>query len=115
MRMWGVDPTLLCRNHLLGEHRELHCLIGNLTRKRSIYGYVKNGLVDPSEIVTRHEAIAEEMLRREYNHKSPLPKEFIHRSIRYKKYPLNIDENLIELSRRCEKCRDRIARIKETL
>ena len=24
MRIWDVDPALLCRSHLLGEHRELH-------------------------------------------------------------------------------------------
>lgn len=24
MRMWMVDPTIMCRQHLLGEHYELH-------------------------------------------------------------------------------------------
>lgn len=24
MRMWMIDPKLLCRKHLLGEHNEIH-------------------------------------------------------------------------------------------
>jgi hypothetical protein len=24
MRIWDIEPRKLCRNHLLGEHRELH-------------------------------------------------------------------------------------------
>lgn len=28
MRMWMVDPKIMCRKHLLGEHLELHMLAG---------------------------------------------------------------------------------------
>lgn len=26
MRIWDLSPKRLCRNHLLGEHRELHAI-----------------------------------------------------------------------------------------
>ena len=32
MRQWMVDPRLLCRKHLLGEHVENHMFIGTLKR-----------------------------------------------------------------------------------
>jgi len=30
--MWGVNPKLLCKKHLLGEHGEIH---NDLAKKRS--------------------------------------------------------------------------------
>ena len=37
MRIWDVPPSLLCRQHLLGEHRELHGLWRILTENRQGY------------------------------------------------------------------------------
>lgn len=34
MRMWVVNPKILCRKHLLGEHVELHMATGHLQRGR---------------------------------------------------------------------------------
>lgn len=50
MRMWNVDPNLLCRKHLLGEHREMHMLANAICKKRSIAGYLAKGLVEPESI-----------------------------------------------------------------
>ena len=33
MRMWGVDPKQMCRQHLLGEHVELHMQAGAVLEK----------------------------------------------------------------------------------
>ncbi len=33
MRIWDIPPKLLCRNHLLGEHRELHAIWSILTQE----------------------------------------------------------------------------------
>jgi len=70
--MWMTDPTTMCRKHLLGEHVELHMLVGALRKGISLYGYIKNDLIEPSMIFFRHKQIAEEMVDRGYNHKSPL-------------------------------------------
>ena len=36
MRMWLVPPSHMCRKHLLGEHVELHMLLGTLKKGKSI-------------------------------------------------------------------------------
>ena len=44
MRIWDLPPALLCRQHLLGEHRELHGLWIVLTQRRAGYrGIRKRG------------------------------------------------------------------------
>jgi hypothetical protein len=75
MRIWDVDPALLCRAHLLGEHRELHAVWNVHTLGKS--GYARH----PETIrwqgrlralFERHEALVQEMERRGYRHASPL-------------------------------------------
>lgn len=100
MRMWNVDPKVLCDKHLLGEHVEMHMFIGTIKKGISMKGYVEGGLVEMTNIVKRHDALALEMLTRGMRHKSPI--EEIH-------YPfgqgaVNIEANLVELARRCPAC-----------
>jgi len=33
MRIWDIAPGKLCRNHFLGEHRELHAIWSILTKQ----------------------------------------------------------------------------------
>jgi hypothetical protein len=68
--MWMVDPAIMCRQHLLGEHRELHALRGLLLTGRSMTGYRE--LVQLPDLWTRHAALVAEMERRGYRHHSPL-------------------------------------------
>jgi len=42
MRIWDIPPRKLCRNHLLGEHRELHAIWSILIRSKK--GYLKHPL-----------------------------------------------------------------------
>ena len=72
MRMWGVNPAIMCTQHLLGEHVEMHMFAGSINKGISIDGYVKNGLVDTCLIQARHEPLACEMMKRGLNHKSPM-------------------------------------------
>jgi len=72
MRMWNVDPKTMCRMHLLGEHLEMHMFAGCIRTGRPLSGYIKAGLVEPAKVKLRHDALAEEMLRRGYAHCSPL-------------------------------------------
>lgn len=73
MRMWGIDPKLMCQKHLCGEHVEMHMLVGTIRKGISIRGYVDGGLVETQNIAHRHEQLSAEMLRRGYRHESPLP------------------------------------------
>jgi len=72
MRMWMVNPKILCQKHLFGEHVELHMFIGTLKRKISISGYIKNNLLEILSIEQRHSELLTEIIDRKYNHKSPL-------------------------------------------
>ena len=103
MRMWMVPPHLLCRQHLLGEHNELHALVGSINKGISVKGYIRDGLAEIHNIVSRHSQLVSEMLRRGYNHKSPLPS-----FSEYTAGIINVNDNIQELCRRCTRCKERI-------
>ena len=71
MRMWMVDPRILCRKHLLGEHVELSMFIGTFKRKLQINGYIKKNLIEPLSLLNRHDELEQEIIRRDMNHNSP--------------------------------------------
>jgi len=100
MRMWMTEPRLLCRNHLLGEHVELHMLAGTLRRGKSLGRFLTDALVDPTSVNSRHEELTEEMQRRGYNHQSPLP----HVPYAGPRVLIDPSTNLRELARRCTAC-----------
>lgn len=101
--MWMTDPKLLCRNHLLGEHKEVHMVAGCLRRKKTLGRYLTDKLVDPTLVSARHEVLVVELTRRGYNHKSPLG------DAPYEGDSTHIDPevNLRELARRCPACATR--------
>lgn len=66
MRMWMVNPKLLCGKHLRGEHVEMHMFEGCIRLGKSIKGYLEKGFVDPKRIKSRHNELAQEMLNRGY-------------------------------------------------
>jgi len=103
MRQWLVNPEFLCRQHLLGEHQECHTFMGCIKKGTSLKGYIKNGLVEVHNIKSRHDELAMEMIKRGYNHKSPL-EEFNFQNAGY----VNREQNIEELKNRCLKCKMRI-------
>jgi hypothetical protein len=70
--MWMVDPRMMCRQHLLGEHFETHVIANNIARGRGIAGFIRNNVIEPHSISSRHDALVEEMERRGMKHRSPL-------------------------------------------
>lgn len=104
MRMWMVPPRFLCRNHLLGEHRELHALAGIVARGTRLDGYITNGLIDTGRIVIRHKQLVAEMISRGYNHNSPL--DHLDGAAQGR---VDEEKNINELHQRCAACRERIA------
>lgn len=77
MRIWDLSPRILCRQHLLGEHRELHGLWNIITLGKRGYSQHPETLRwvgKAAALFARHEALVSEMERRGYNHKSPLDK-----------------------------------------
>jgi hypothetical protein len=101
MRMWNVNPEILCKQHLLGEHAEMHMFVGTIRKGISIGGYLDNGLVNPGQIKARHDRLVTEMNRRGMNHKSPIDAEPLPGDPRIS---VDVNANIHELSRRCPKC-----------
>jgi hypothetical protein len=75
MRIWDLPPRLLCRQHLLGEHRELHAiwliLIGR-NRGYAQHPETLRWVGKRAALFLRHQALVAEMERRGYTHASPL-------------------------------------------
>lgn len=75
MRIWDLPPRILCRQHLLGEHRELHGLWNILTlgkRGYSMHPETVRWVGKLAALYARHEALVKEMELRGYVHRSPL-------------------------------------------
>ena len=113
MRLWMVNPAIMCRQHLLGEHRETHTFAGTLRKKINIDGYLIEGELDPRLLVARHEELVREMLRRGYGHYSPIDvPDFSYLNLQ-EDYYINFDASLKLLLSRCETCRERYEQSKE--
>ena len=77
MRIWDLEPGILCRNHLLGEHLELHCIWTVITQGKKGYSRHPETLRWVGRLKAlylRHEKLVAEMESRGYNHISPLDK-----------------------------------------
>jgi len=108
MRQWRVNPKMLCRKHLLGEHVEHHMFMGSIKRGFSVEGYLRDGFLEPRTLRSRHDEIAAEMTRRGYNHKSPL--QHVDTS-HLRDGKINIPNNIEDLRRRCKDCAARIEKV----
>ena len=111
MRMWMVEPRIMCRSHLLGEHAEIHMFVWNIDRKHSVKGYLTKGFLETHNLYCRHEELAQELTKRGYQHNSPLDAKW-----KRVKHAGSIDRkrSLEELVNRCAKCRARNRDLKET-
>ncbi len=75
MRIWDVPVRQLCRNHLLGEHRELHAIWNIITLDKKGYAThpeTRRWRGKLKALFLRHEAEVAEMARRGYRHHTPL-------------------------------------------
>ena len=75
MRIWDVPAAALCRQHLLGEHRELHGLWNILTLGKRGYSHhpeTRRWEGKLAALFARHEVLVAEMRRRGFEHRSPL-------------------------------------------
>ena len=75
MRIWDIPVTKLCRNHLLGEHRELHAIWSILVQGKKGYSRHPETLRWKGKLAAlyvRHTMLVKEMSARGYNHRSDL-------------------------------------------
>lgn len=108
MRMWMINPKILCKKHLLGEHGELHKHRWTFEKKHKKDKYIENNCIEPKSMKERHDELANELKRRRYNHNSPfkmpdinyLPK-------KYRDYSVDRQAALEDLLARCSECKKR--------
>jgi hypothetical protein len=108
-RMWMVDPEIMCRQHLLGEHAELHMIAGNIKLGRSIEGYILINAIEPKSLNGRHRELVAEMVSRGMTHKSPLD----FSTELYQDVVVDKDASLRLLVGRCSSCADRAKGVSE--
>ncbi len=75
MRIWDLPPSVFCREHLLGEHSELHALWQILVEDQKAYNQHPETCRWRGKrraLFERHRKLVEEMKRRGYDHDSPL-------------------------------------------
>ena len=104
MRMWLVPPKIMCDQHLLGEHFEMHMFVGTILKKKSIKGYLDNGLIEVPMLKFRHNELVEEMMLRGMKHNSPLDK-FLYKG---RMGHISREKSKKELLDRCESCRKKM-------
>jgi hypothetical protein len=113
MRMWMVDPKILCNQHLLGEHGEIHkhrhvFVKGWKITKRVISNNVQ---IEPKSMASRHDELVQEMLLRwpkENGHASPYEQPDLSLYTEYEKsVVVDVDMALKDLLNRCDKCYNR--------
>ena len=110
MRMWMVNPKLLCDKHLLGEHGEIHKHRHNFEKHHKIDKRISPVVqIEPSSMESRHDEVAREMLRRKMNHKSPYTQPDISYLPEEQQYAkVDIDNSIKDLVDRCPECKKRI-------
>ncbi len=100
-----LNPNVPCDNHLLGEHVELHMLVGCINKGRNLNNYMKKGLVDLHLIRPRHQVLVKEMEKRGFTHVSVLPDYWLQPTFMGSENPKT---SLNDLCKRCLKCGEAI-------
>lgn len=104
-----VDPRIMCRQHLLGEHAEIHAFVGAINHGYSVKGYLKNGLLEVHSLYSRHKELVKEMKRRGYRHTSSLDDKWRQAA---RLGSIDKEKNLKQLIERCTRCRKRYTRVR---
>lgn len=107
MRIWDLSPSLLCRQHLLGEHRELHAIWSVITKKKR--GYSRHPetirwVGKLKALYIRHQTLVDEMKKRNYIHKSDLPIKFATGNKRQNIFINTVDEQIEILKKKNCSC-----------
>ena len=104
--MWMISPELLCKKHLIGEHGEIHKHRHNFVKRHSISGRILPIVqIEPENMKTRHDELAQEMIRREFKHNSPYEMPDIsYLPEKAQKVKVDINISIEDLVERCEEC-----------
>ena len=103
-----VNPAFLCRQHLLGEHNEIHKHRHNFVKGHRIKGRIEINAVEPMAMQARHDELVEEMIIRGYKHKSPYEQPNLDKySDEDREAKVDKESSLKMLVDRCQMCKIR--------
>jgi hypothetical protein len=105
-----VNPVIMCRQHLIGEHGELHKFLPSFFDKKDVfYRFYPEVQIQFKGYIKRHNVLVNEMLRRGYNHKSPIVKIPDFKNIYSEFWDMEVDKqvSLKLLLNRCSECKER--------
>jgi len=108
MRIWDISPDKLCRQHLLGEHRELHAIWSILVHNKKGYAHHPETLRWKGKLKAlylRHEQQIKEMGKRGFFHNSPLDINIAKDSNKQKEFVDSIEEQIRILKNKNCKCK----------
>ena len=108
MRIWDIPVENLCRNHLLGEHSELHAIWSIITKEKNGYSHhpeVIRWKRKLKALYLKHEEIANEMGKRGFNHRSILDKKLATGKDKQDEFVDTIDEQIKNLKNKGCNCR----------
>jgi len=109
--MWMVSVEIMCRQHLLGEHNELHMFAGAIIKKRGLDGFITSNAVEVSALNERHAEVAAEMIKRGYKHNKDLPiMDLTYLPKMVQQYHIDKEASLDLLLKRCDLCNERATR-----
>lgn len=112
--MWMLHPTLLCRQHLLGEHGELHKHRPSFVKRYAVTGRIAPIVqIEPEAMQKRHDELAQEMTARGMSHRSPYAQpdlSYLPYAHRYAKVDPAV--SMADLAARCPACAVRINEFK---
>lgn len=110
MRMWMLNPKLLCNKHLLGEHSEIHKHRHCFEKHHNITGRIFPVVqIEPAAMQARHDILAAELLCRGFSHKSPYTQPDIsYLPPEQQNAIVDKDASAMDLQSRCVECRIRI-------
>lgn len=103
MRIWDLEPDILCDRHLLGEHRELHAVWSILSKGKRGYANHPETLRWRGRLkalYARHEVLVEEMKRRGFDHRSPLDSDLATGEVRQTELLESVESQRERLRRR---------------
>jgi hypothetical protein len=84
MRLWRIPLQCLCKNHLLGLHREIHMINGSMMQiknnqqnaaicRANLQGLLKATHIWLTDLPKYHDEVVSEMNNRGYRHMTPFP------------------------------------------
>lgn len=96
-----IESGNLCRQHLLGEHFEIHKAVGNLRNSgKWTNSLTKRGFLEPQNFLKRHKELVTEMKKRGMNHNSKLDTKGINLPIG----KVDVKKSIKDLKNRCSNC-----------